>query len=125
VAAFCDHNIISDAGLVDRGLSDKNSAKYRRHTLPPGRHEDSAHLSVGDSTSTFPTVVATMFRNGPELWARFRQAGYDVNGLYDLWLQVCVLGDKQPVFYVPNRLASYRVHAGHPRKSGQPIPIWR
>jgi hypothetical protein len=102
--------MIDDKGNVDQHATDTTTGHYGRDVLAPGRHEDSAYLSL--ATQSFPTIVACLYRNSEQLWDTYTGAAHDVAGFYDLWLQVCVLGISSPVWYSPRRLASYRVHGG-------------
>jgi hypothetical protein len=110
VAAFCDHWAIDDDGHVKTEVSDELTKRYHRADLSPGRHEDSGLLSFG--LSAFPTVVASVFRTSSVDLDAYLGAAMDPIGFYDLWLQVCSLGDRSPVWFEPERLSSYRQHDG-------------
>jgi glycosyltransferase involved in cell wall biosynthesis len=110
VASFCDHHIIGPDGEVDPEHTERVSARTHRTELAPGRHENGGYLAFGQSA--FPTVVAALFRYSAVDWDRYRSAAMDVTGLYDLWLQACVLSDRSPVWFEPERLSYYRVHGG-------------
>jgi glycosyltransferase involved in cell wall biosynthesis len=110
VAAFCDHWIIDGVGAVDEQLTNELSTRYRRTDLAEGRHVDSGHLAF--ALSAFPTVVASLFRTSAVDLDSYLGASMDTIGFYDLWLQVCTLGDDRPVWYEPRRSAYYRVHSG-------------
>jgi glycosyltransferase involved in cell wall biosynthesis len=110
VASFCDHHIIDADGELDPEHSDRVSARTHRTGLAGGRHENGGYLAFDQSA--FPTVVAALFRTSAVDWDRYRRAAMDVTGLYDLWLQACVLSDRSPVWFEPERLSYYRVHGG-------------
>lgn len=110
VASFCDHWAIDRLGAVDQRATDRLSRECHRDDLPPGRHEDSGGLSLG--LSAFPTVVASVFRTSAVDLDSYLSPAMDPIGFYDLWLQICVLGDRKPVWFEPRRLSSYRLHDG-------------
>lgn len=110
VAAFCDHWAIDADGMIKGDVSDELTKRYHRADLAPGRHEDSGHLGFG--LSAFPTVVASVFRTAAVDFDSYFAAPMDTIGFYDLWLQVCILGDRQPVWFDPRRCSSYRLHEG-------------
>jgi glycosyltransferase involved in cell wall biosynthesis len=110
VASFCDHHVIDDDGNLDPEHTERVSKQTHRTGLAPGRHDNGGYLAFDQSA--FPTVVAALFRHSAVDWERYRAARMDVSGLYDLWLQACVLGDHAPVWYEPERLSYYRVHSG-------------
>jgi glycosyltransferase involved in cell wall biosynthesis len=110
VASFCDHWLIDADGQIDMAATDRLTAQCQRADLAPGRHEDSGNLAFG--LSAFPTVVASFFRTSRLGLESYLNARMDTIGFYDLWLQVCLLRDRAPVWFEPERCSSYRLHTG-------------
>ncbi len=104
--AFSDHYIITQDGDVDEAATATNSIAFGRNLLHEG--------SVAE-----PLVVGLLTKSIPGMFAVFRREVMDLNDFpddvssgYDYWLTYLGLRTGQPIYYCPQKLTSYRVHAG-------------
>lgn len=103
--AFCDHFIIDQDGGVDAAHSDENSAAWGRDRLLAGVHRPFHRLAVVDGT--IPVQCAAVFRRDALDLANFPLAA---NTKFDRWLAYELARGGAGAYYVPARLASYRIH---------------
>lgn len=107
VIAFGDHWILRD-GERDRGASEASTHFWRRDVLAPGVHRPFARLALVDKS--IPTAVAALFRRDPLAGVEIPA---EVGGAYDFFLAYVLARDGGAAVYVPERLASWRLHAGN------------
>lgn len=103
--AFADHFIIDSAGRVDEIETDVNSARFRRRGLEGG--VISPGLRVGLIDKSVPGMFAMYRREVLDL----EDFPDEVSSGYDFWLIYLATRSNQPIFYSPEKLTSYRVHA--------------
>lgn len=113
ILAFCDHYVMDAQGRIDLAASDDCTRIFRRDVLAAGRLD--LLVDVGLTSGTIPLNVAAMFRaelvlpqgsRGPS--ALPEQAG----AADDLYLSYLAFASGRPGYYIPRRLAEYRVHDG-------------
>jgi glycosyltransferase involved in cell wall biosynthesis len=104
VLAFGDHWVMLD-GRKDDAASDELSRKWKRDALAGGLHRPFQRLAVIDKS--VPLAVAALFRKAALGGARIPSS---VGGTYDYFLSYLLCRDGQGAVYVPERLASWRVH---------------
>jgi glycosyltransferase involved in cell wall biosynthesis len=104
--AFCDHTIIDQDGVIDEATTNTNSITFGRNRLTEG--------SVPD-----PVVAGILAKSVPGMFAMFRREAMDLNDFpdevssgYDYWMTYLAVRAGNPIYYTPQRLTSYRVHAG-------------
>ncbi|HUX17556.1 MAG TPA: glycosyltransferase family A protein [Acidithiobacillus sp.] len=103
---FCDFKIIDENGVEDVAVSDQNSKFSGRADLAEGVLPHRADAFV---TSVIPQPSGRLFRAGSiDLDEICEEAG----GHLDLWMSFLHCKSAFECYYVPERLASYRVHAG-------------
>jgi glycosyltransferase involved in cell wall biosynthesis len=107
VLAFSDHWVIVD-GQRDEAASSALSQKWKRDSLAGGLHRPFQRLALLDKS--VPLAVAALFRK-----AALDGAGIPelAGGTYDYFLSYLLCRDGQAAIYVPQRLASWRIHAGN------------
>lgn len=104
--AFSDHWIVDADGRVQAGVSDAYSTAYGRATLPPGKHCPFVDLAI--RMQALLTTAALIRRERMlAVGALDARAGLVLD--YYLFAQLALAGGG--AFYVPERLAHYRVHA--------------
>jgi hypothetical protein len=105
VLAFADHWVMID-GKRDEAASDDCSRTWKREGLAPGLHRPFTRLALLDKT--VPLAIAALFRSsavaGTPIPAR-------LGGTYDLFLSYLLCRGGAGAVYVPQRLASWRIHA--------------
>jgi glycosyltransferase involved in cell wall biosynthesis len=104
--AFCDHWIIDAEGTRDVPSTDAASRHYGRSALAPGRHQPFFHLLTAQ---TIPMAMGAMFRRA----SLPRCLPADAGPAYDLWLSYLLCRDGAGAYYLPERLSSWRSHAGN------------
>jgi glycosyltransferase involved in cell wall biosynthesis len=114
--AFCEHDLIDAAGQVLAEATERNARTYRRRELAPGRHQPFTEMAV--VYEAIPMAMAAVFRKSILNHALY-PAG--IGGCYDHWLSYLATRDNRAVFYIPQHLTRYRVHA----RSGSFQRGWR
>jgi glycosyltransferase involved in cell wall biosynthesis len=104
--AFCEHDLIDASGRVRAEATASNSRIYRRSDLAPGRHQPFAEMAV--VYEAIPMSMASVFRKSILDRAPYPSG---IGGCYDHWLSYLATRDNRAVFYVPQHLTRYRVHA--------------
>lgn len=111
---FCDHWIIDEHGIIQNYLSDSNTTYWHRNSLMEGELKNpvedlfNGSISVG-STSVFrKSLIDTSM------------AYKDVGVCADLWMACVYVHSQLPIYYIPDRLASYRVHGDSETNGGTP-----
>ncbi len=113
--AFCDHWVIDTDGQRRVAATEQHSADWGRANLPPGVIKPFFDLFA---TQTIPLAMGTVFRRSllpDELPA-------EVGPAYDLWLTYLLCREGRGAFYLPDRLANWRVHASN--LTGQGDAAW-
>jgi glycosyltransferase involved in cell wall biosynthesis len=105
VASFSDHSVMDKSGQINSGLSDAWSASAGRATLPAGKLASPAEFAI--RTGGIPIANAAVFRKASIDWSLVEP---QVSGAYDYWISCLLAAKGGAVYYVPKRLARYRVH---------------
>jgi glycosyltransferase involved in cell wall biosynthesis len=105
--AFSDHWVIGADGKIVQDLTEANSSSWGRSSLRAGRHPSFARLGLVNQSLC--TVQAAVMRADAADW---RLIPPEVGPLYDQWLTYLLVESGRAAFYVPQRLASWRVHPG-------------
>lgn len=115
VAAFSDHSVIDKTGQTDAALSDSWSAGAGRSLLPGGILPDAARYIIDGSC--LPIAICAVFRKNAVDWSLMVP---EVSGAYDYWISCLLAASGGAIYYVPKRLARYRVHSGMETKRRSP-----
>jgi Glycosyl transferase family 2 len=112
VLAFSGHVAIDQHGAFDELTTEAIEERYRGG-LAAGRQQPFCRLGL--VRQAVPMAVAAVLRKSAIDWADLPP---QVDAAWDLWLtaQACLSGGA--AFYVPERLASYRVHASSTTAGG-------
>jgi glycosyltransferase involved in cell wall biosynthesis len=105
VAAFADHWVMDEAGRIDPELSETWSANANRLTLPGGFARDPAEFTIVQPG--IPIANAAIFRKDVVDWSLLVP---EVSGAYDYWISCLLVASGGAIYYVPKRLARYRLH---------------
>ena len=105
VAAFADHWVMDEAGGIDPALSETWSANTSRLTLPEGFVSDPTEFIV--KQHGIPIANAAVFRKDAIDWSLLVP---EVSGAYDYWISCLLVASGGAIYYVPKRLARYRLH---------------
>ncbi len=117
--AFCDHWLIDAAGNVLPELTNKYSKAYGRTGLKPGLHKP--FLAMILPTRPICHVASLMrCKSLAATGALDPKAGTVID--YSIFMQLAMAGGG--AFYIPERLASYRIHAESVSARFQ-VQIWR
>jgi glycosyltransferase involved in cell wall biosynthesis len=106
VVVFSDHFIMDEAGQLDLQATDTNTRRWKRDTLPSGRHQPFRRLALIDQS--VPMVMSALFRASALDLSDFPA---QVGGHYDLWLAYLLTRTGGGAWYTPERLMRYRVHS--------------
>ena len=113
ILAFCDHYVMDVDGRIDLAASDDCTRAFARDVLAAGRKDGLADLGL--TSGTIALNVAAMFR-AELVWPRGRLGPpalpEEAGAADDLYLTYLALVSGRPCYYVPRRLAEYRVHDG-------------
>jgi glycosyltransferase involved in cell wall biosynthesis len=104
-ASFADHWVMDTAGQIDVALSDAWSASTNRLTLPGGIVRGPAEFAIANAG--IPIAGAAVFRKDAVDWSLLVP---EVSGAYDYWISCLLVASGGAIYYVPKRLARYRVH---------------
>jgi glycosyltransferase involved in cell wall biosynthesis len=107
VLAFGDHWVMLD-GRKDEAASDELSRQWKRDALAGGLHRPFQRLALVDKS--VPLAVAALFRKAALGSARIPSS---VGGTYDYFLSYLLCRDGHGAVYVPERLASWRIHTSN------------
>ena len=105
VAAFSDHWWIDSHGQIDRELSEQETRAWGRANLAPGKHEPFLYEAV--VAGAVPIVMSTVIRRDAIDWSSVPPGSGIV---FDLWLAYAIAATDRGAWYLPERLARYRVH---------------
>ncbi|MCU1321236.1 MAG: glycosyl transferase [Acidobacteriaceae bacterium] len=106
VLAFADHYIIDQQGNVDEGVTNSNSVTFGRSVLQEGSVRQP--LETGILAKSIPGMFAMFRRDAVDLG----DFPNEVSSGYDYWLTYLALREGGAIYYNPQRLTYYRVHAG-------------
>jgi glycosyltransferase involved in cell wall biosynthesis len=106
VVAFCDYDIVDEAGRLDEAATQAQSRLEQRTELAPGRHQPFSRMGI-ERGSVF-LAGAAVFCNGLVDWAEVAEVGV----LWDRYTVYLLARDGGAAVYVPDRLAQYRRHLG-------------
>jgi glycosyltransferase involved in cell wall biosynthesis len=104
VVCFSDHWIINAKGDVDPKASDECTRRFKRDVLRPGLYRPFYRLALLDQS--VPMVAALLRRNAID-WDSPQRIG----SVYDFWVTYLAARTGMGAWYLPERLARYRVHA--------------
>lgn len=101
--AFADFFLMDANGDVDLALTEENARRHGRATLIAGRHEAFVNFAVIEKT--IPLQCAAAFRK-----EAISPADFTSLSAWDLWASYQLTSNGGVVWYVPQRLAFYRIH---------------
>ena len=105
VLATSDHWIMDTGGRIDVGLSESWSLDFGRASLPKGIVTNAAEFAV---VKGGPAInITSVFRKDVVDWSLLVP---EVSGAYDYWISCLLAATGRPIYYVPKRLARWRVH---------------
>lgn len=114
--AFCDHDIIDERGRVDVAAADRATRAYGRADLPGGLVEDFLGVVIRQSVKVTGCV-----------WRRESLPVSELTPVVaphlDVWLSYLLARDGAAAFYSPQRLMSYRMHAGC-HSASRDLAVW-
>jgi hypothetical protein len=96
---------MDETGRIDSALSDIWSVNTNRLTLQGGFVRDTAEFTI--VYGGMPIAGAALFRKDGLDWSL---VGPQVSGAYDYWVSCLLVASGRPIYYVPKRLARYRIH---------------
>jgi glycosyltransferase involved in cell wall biosynthesis len=106
VLAASDHWIMDTNGRIDVRLSESWSADFGRASLPKGIVTNPAEFVV---LRGGPAInISSLFRKDAVDWSLLVP---EVAGAYDYWISCLLAATGKPIYYVPRRLARWRVHS--------------
>ena len=108
VVAFSDHFVMDEAGVANEAESDVNSRVWGRATLAEGVHHSFGRLAVVDRS--IPLMCASVFRRSALSLSDYPE---QVGCCWDIWASHLLARGGGAAWYVPQRLAFYRWHAGN------------
>jgi glycosyltransferase involved in cell wall biosynthesis len=108
VVAFADHFVMDEAGVANEAESDANSRHWGRATLAAGIHRSFRRLAVVDRS--IPLTCASVFRRSALNLGEYAE---QVGCCWDIWTSHLLARGGGAAWYVPERLAFYRWHAGN------------
>jgi hypothetical protein len=97
---------MDERGRIDLEHTDRCSAMWGRDRLAPGVHRPFHRIAIVDQS--LPMQCAAVFRRDALDLANFP---LEVGTLYDLWLARQMARGGAGAYYVPERLASIRIHS--------------
>jgi len=110
VLAFCDHWVCDQSGQVLQGQTEAVSARWGRSTLAAGLHQPFVRLVLAQ---TLPLAMGALWRRSAVPIESLAQPGPAQAGpAYDLWLAYLLARGGGAACYAPERLSSWRDHAG-------------
>jgi glycosyltransferase involved in cell wall biosynthesis len=104
IIAFSDHWIIDSQGSLEIETTEEYTHRYKRDSLAPGFHRPFYRLALIDQTTP---MVASLLRAGPIDW---QDSPLETSSLYDYWVTYLAARTGMGAWYVPQRLARYRLH---------------
>jgi glycosyltransferase involved in cell wall biosynthesis len=112
VVGFSDHWVINVKGDIDRAATDECTRRFKRDTLSPGLHRPFYRLGLVDQS--VPMVAALLRRNAID----WEDAPQETSSIYDFWVVYLAVRTGMGAYYLPERLARYRVHPANETSIG-------
>lgn len=106
---FSDHWLIDANGNRMIEATDEQTIRFGRHVLPYGFVKQPKTLVVNKS---IPLASSAVFRKSAIDWSMYSDYADKFGGAYDFFLSSHLIASEMDVFYVPERLTEYRIHAG-------------
>lgn len=107
VIAFCDHDIVDEAGTVDVAQSDTITRRYGRDALAPGLHRPFGAIAL--MRRSICVMSGALLRRDAADWSDLPA---EVSLGTDLYLAYLAARTGGACYYVPRRLMHYRYHRG-------------
>ncbi len=107
VVGFSDHWVMNASGEVDRQASDQCTLRFKRNRLSPGLHRTLDRLALIDQS--IPMVAALLRRSAID----WEDSPPEASSVYDFWVTYLAVRTGKSAYYLPERLARYRVHGGN------------
>lgn len=105
--AFCDHDVVDGAGVIDAARSDAVSRRFGRDLLEAGEHRSFAEIAlVRRSICIFSGAI---LRRDAAPWSALPR---EVMFGADMYIAYLAVRSGGSCYYCPQRLAHYRFHAG-------------
>jgi glycosyltransferase involved in cell wall biosynthesis len=105
VLAFADHSIMDENGTIDRAKTEEWSSSFGRSNLKQGILTDNPALFAIEGG--IPVNVSSLFRKDAIDWSLLKP---EVAGAYDYWIGCLMSATRRPLYFVPEKLARWRVH---------------
>lgn len=105
VLANADHWIIDASGCVDEAVTEDWTENFGRSSLPEGVVPNPADFAVAKGGAA--VNISCVFRKNAIDWSLVVP---EVKGAYDYWISCLLAATRRPFYFVPRRLASWRVH---------------
>jgi glycosyltransferase involved in cell wall biosynthesis len=112
VVAFSDHWVINATGDIDTQATDECTRRFKRDTLSPGLHRPYYRIALVDQS--VPVVAALLRRNAIE----WEDSPQETSSIYDFWVTYLAVRTGMGAWYLPERLARYRVHSANETSVG-------
>lgn len=116
VLAFCDHHIIDASGRVDVNATTRATHKFGRADLSEGLIRDFLGAVIRQSVK----ITGCVWRRDSLPISELSPA---VAAHLDVWLAYLLARDGRAAYFTPERLMSYRLHAGSHSASRDPA-VW-
>jgi len=114
VLSFCDHYLVNEHGEVNIAETANNTKRWKRDILAPGAHHP--FLKLGLIDQAIPFAMGTMWCKSRLNLDDFKiQSGPS----YDLFMTYVAAKTSLGAYYIPERLAKYRVHPGMETTTGR------
>lgn len=105
VLSTSDHWIMDENGHIDQGLSESWSKQFGRSHLSEGVVANATTFAVEKGG---PAInIASVLRKDAIDWSLVVS---EVAGAYDYWIGCLLAATRRPIYYVPKRLARWRMH---------------
>lgn len=105
VVAWSDYWLMTADGMLNKEATEPFSKRFGRLPEAGGMVNDLVKCVV--VTQGIGIAQAAVFKRSAVDWSL---VGSEVGGAYDFWISCLLAGSRQPGFYVPKRLARWRVH---------------
>jgi glycosyltransferase involved in cell wall biosynthesis len=115
VIAFSDHWVINATGDINPEATRECTHRFKRDALRPGLHRPFYRIALIDQS--VPMVAALVRRNAVEL----EDSPLETSSMYDFWVTYLAVRSGLGAWYVPERLARYRVHEANETSVGGAI----
>ena len=113
IAAFSDHWWIAHDGRIDHVMSERETRAWGRSKLSPGKHEPFLEQAV--IAGSVPIVMSTLIRRDGIDWTTVPER---TGIVFDLWLAYAIAATGRGAWFLPDRLARYRIHEERLTRTG-------